>query len=143
VLPMSGSSFAPLFYQDPLTSRGTNFGEHVKWASPVVVRERAKVFFKGGEPFESALSSALDDLNKMRTIRNHCVHHSQYATVQYKKMIRQVFGSGRRISPGRLLSSPPVSGLSPALSATSYTTVFHFYGEILSAASYQIVPEKT
>lgn len=117
--------------------------KYVEWADPNQVRERAKVFFKGGEPFESALSAVSDNLKKMRTIRNRCVHYSQHATEQYGKMIRQVYGSGKRIVPGRLLLSAPPSGLSAVSGASSYSSAFEFYCEILSTTSSQIVPEKS
>lgn len=116
--------------------------KYVEWGSPDLVRERARVFFKGGEPFESAISSISDDLMKMQTVRNRCVHYSQHATEQYEKMIRQVFGSGRRIAPGGLLLGFPPAGLSTIRSASSYGSVFEFYGEVLSTASCQIVPER-
>jgi hypothetical protein len=112
-----------------------------EWADPSQVKERAKVFFRNGEPFESMLSAVHDDLNKMRIIRNRCVHFSQHAAEQYQKMLRQVFGTGSRISPGRLLLNSPPNGLSSASNAQSYTTVFQLYGAILSTAASQIVPE--
>ncbi|MFQ5544220.1 MAG: hypothetical protein ACE5FY_07720 [Nitrospiria bacterium] len=115
--------------------------KYVEWADPSPVRKRAKVFFKGGEPFESALSAVADDLTKMRKIRNRCVHYSQHATEQYKTMIRQVYGSGKRITPGRLLLSVPPAGLSAVSGASSYSSVFELYCEILSTSSSQIVPE--
>jgi len=117
--------------------------KYVEWADPNQVRERAKVFFKGGEPFESALSAVSDDLMKMRIIRNRCVHYSQHATEQYNKMMRQVYGSGKRIAPGRLLLSTPPPGLSTVSGALSYVSAFELYCEILSTASSQIIPEKT
>lgn len=120
--------------------RGTR--RFAEWADPDPVRERAKLFFKGGEPFESALSSILDDLKKMRIIRNCCVHYSQHAIEQYKNMTRQVFGSSRTITPGRLLLNAPPIGLSTASGATSYGSSFQFYSEILSTACCQIVPLK-
>jgi len=118
---------------------GRKYGE---WADHQKVRERAKVFFKKGEPFESALSAVSDDLSKMRIIRNRCVHFSQHAADQYKKMIRQVFGSGKSLSPGRFLLNAPPKGLSSASGAQTYGTVFQLYGEILSMTSSQIIPEQ-
>jgi hypothetical protein len=112
------------------------------WADLTMVRERAKVFFKNGEPFESALSAVSDDVTKMKIIRNRCVHFSQHAAEQYKKMIRQVFGAAKSIGPGRLLLNPPPGGLSTASGAASYSSVFELYSEVLSTASWQIVPEK-
>jgi hypothetical protein len=114
--------------------------KYVDWADPGSVRERAKVFFKNGEPFESVLSAVSDDLTKMRMIRNRCVHFSQHAADQYQKMIRKVFGSGKHLPPGRLLLNAPPKGLSSASHAQTYGTVFQLYKEILSTASSQIIP---
>lgn len=116
--------------------------KYVEWASPELVRERARVFFRGGEPFESAISSISDDLMKMQTIRNRCVHYSHHATEQYEKMVRQVFGSRRHIAPGGLLLGSPPTGISTITGASGYGSVFEFYGEVLSTACCQIVPEK-
>ena len=55
-------------------------------------------------------------------------------------MIRQVYGSGKRITPGRLLSDAPPSGLSTVSGATGYGSVFELYCEILSMASSKIIP---
>jgi len=115
---------------------------YVDWADPTAVRDRAKVFFKNGEPFESALSAVSDDVTKMRIIRNRCVHFSQHADEQYQKMIRSVFGSGRKIAPGRLLLSKPPNGLSSASNVGTYKTVFQFYGAVLETASSEIIPKK-
>ncbi len=112
----------------------------VEWADIAMVRERAKVFFRNGEPFESALSAVSNDMIKMRILRNRCVHFSQHATEQYQKMLRQVFGSGRHLSPGKFLLDAPPIGLSSAPNAQTYGTVFQFYGAILTTAVSQIVP---
>lgn len=113
---------------------------YADWADQLLVRDRAKVFFNGGEPFESALSSVAEDLRRMRTIRNRCVHYSKHAKKQYENFVRQVFGSGRLITPGRLLLNAPPTGLSTVAGATNYSSVFILYSEVLSTASCQIVP---
>lgn len=113
-----------------------------EWADPSRVKERAKKFFRDGEPFESALSAIHDELNKIRIIRNRCIHLSQHSDRRYQKMVRQVFGSGKRIPPGRLLLDSPPSSLSSAVNAQNYGTVFQLYGAILATAASQIVPEK-
>ncbi len=117
--------------------RGTR--KYVDWANHDSVRERAKVFFKGGEPFESALSSAANDLNNMRLIRNRCVHYSQHASKQYENMIRRVYGARNRIGPGALLLVSPTAGLSTASGAVNFKSVFELYGEILLTVSSQII----
>jgi hypothetical protein len=115
---------------------------YVDWSAQAV-RDRAGIFFKRGEPFESALSSVTNDLARMKTIRNRCVHFSQHAAEQYEKMMRQVLGSGQHIAPGKLLMNVPPSGLSTASNATGYDSVFALYSEILSTAACQIVPKRT
>jgi len=127
---------------DVETARGLIRGsrKYVEWSEPQAVRDRAEVFFKRGEPFESALSAVTDDVQKMKTIRNRCVHHSQHAIEQYEKMIRKIFGAGRRLTPGRLLLNAPPPGLSTGAGAGTYSSVFRLYSEILSTAAGQIVP---
>ena len=114
---------------------------YAEWGDSALVRDRAKVFFKNGEPFESALSSVSDDLTKMRIIRNRCVHFSKHSAEQYQRMIRNVFGSRQQLPPGKLLLNRPPKALSSASGANTYATVFQLYGEILSTASFQIIPE--
>jgi hypothetical protein len=115
---------------------------YAEWHDSASVRDRAKVFFKNGEPFESALSAVSDDLTKMRIIRNRCVHFSQHSDEQYQRMIRKVFGSSQQLPPGKLLLNRPPKALSSASGANTYATVFQLYGEILSTASLQIIPER-
>ena len=109
------------------------------WANHDAVRERAKVFFKQGEPFESALSSAANDLKNMRVIRNYCVHSSKHAAEQYRKMIRRVYGVKKAIVPGSLLLGSPPSGLSTAAGVATVGSVFELYGTIMSTLSSQII----
>lgn len=113
--------------------------KYTDWADHNSVRERAKVFFREGEPFESALSSAANDLKNMRIIRNRCVHYSQHAAKQYKDMIRRAKGAQKLIVPGALLFTSPPTGLSTASGASTFGSVFELYGEILSTISSQIV----
>jgi hypothetical protein len=79
---------------------------YVEWSDPDQTRMRAKIFFKDGEPYESALAAALIHLKRMRTIRNHSVHHSQHAANLFKNMVREIYGSGRTITPGGFLLQP-------------------------------------
>jgi len=116
--------------------------KYVEWSEPQTVRERATVFFKRGEPFESALSSVADDLKNMKVIRNRCVHFSRHSIDQYEKMLRRVFGSGQKMSPGKLLMDAPPPGLSAVANVKTYNSVFTFYSEILATAVSQIISEK-
>lgn len=126
------------------TAHGLILGgrRYAEWGDSALVRNRAKVFFKNGEPFETALSVVSDDLNKMRIIRNRCVHFSQHSNEQYQRMIRNVFGSRQQLPPGKLLLNKPPTALSSASGASNYVNVFQLYGEILSTASLQVIPER-
>jgi len=114
--------------------------KYVEWANPEIVREKAKIFFKNGEPYESILSSIANDLLRMRIIRNRCVHYSQHAMKQYDNMLLKIYGARKRISPGGLLTGVPPRGLSTASNAITYATVFELYGDILMTACAKIIP---
>ena len=80
-------------------------GRHyAEWGNPVRVRDRAKRFFKEGEPYWSALGAAFDKLEEMRKIRNCIAHPSKYAREQFEKVVRASLGHvPKRISPGDFL----------------------------------------
>lgn len=91
---------------DAITAHEVICGErrqYVEWSDPDLVRKRAKIFFKEGEPYDSVLGSALVHLKRMRIVRNCSVHHLDFVSEQFNKMIREIYGSGRRISPGDFL----------------------------------------
>jgi len=113
---------------------------YVDWADPDQVRTRAKVFFEDGEPYETAISSVLGYLKKMRVIRNRCVHFSQYAADQYNKMIREIFGAGKKVTPGHLLLNPPPSGLLSGGLPSNYSSTFELFTAVLDTACCIVVP---
>jgi hypothetical protein len=139
------SLIRPKIQVDNLTTardliRGERFRPYVEWSDPEQIRRRAKIFFKDGEPYESALATALIHLKRMRTIRNHSVHHSTHVSNQFKTMIREIYGSGREITPGAFLLEPPAPGAMPIGSGVGYTSCFELFSEILSAMCGKIVP---
>jgi len=127
---------------DVSTARDVIRGDrrYVDWADPDQVRTRAKVFFEDGEPYETAISSALGYLKKMRVIRNRCVHFSQYAADQYNKMIREIFGAGKKVTPGHLLLNPPPSGILSAGLPSNCSSTFELFTAVLDTACCIVVP---
>jgi hypothetical protein len=119
--------------------RGERSRPYVEWSDSDHICRRAKIFFKDGESYESALATALIDLRRMRTIRNHSVHHSTYAANQFKGMIREIYGSGRAITPGGFLLEPPPRAM-PVVGGPGYTSIFDLFTQVLSTICRQIVP---
>ncbi len=138
------SSVRPKIQLDNLTTaRDLILGErrqYVEWSDPDLVRARAKIFFRDGEPYESALGNALTHLNRIRIVRNCSVHHSKYAADKFHSMIRELYGYGKKTKPGRFLLEPPTPGAMPAVSSSAYGSMFELFAEVLSAACGQIVP---
>ncbi|MCG3119530.1 MAG: hypothetical protein ALAOOOJD_01957 [bacterium] len=76
-------------YQLTLPEWGRSYAE---WDNPEVVRQRAKRFFKKGDPYESTLSAHTHVLKEMRTIRNAIVHRSISSQDNFDKLVRNKLG---------------------------------------------------
>lgn len=92
--------------------------DYAKWASPVVVAERATRHFARGYPFATVLESNQSALNDANTIRNSIAHESGSARTKFEKVVRQALGTlPAKSTPGAFLvttvprSAPPVSFL--------------------------------
>ena len=74
------------------------------WASVDIVVERANRFFDKGEPYTTPLQSAAAELNSMRKVRNHIVHHSKKSREDFNKLLVGVYGfRPQGMSAGRFL----------------------------------------
>lgn len=65
---------------------------YVDWDNLDHVRNRAKRFFRNGEPFETALLPRLNLLHEMRTIRNAIAHRSLASQEKFEKLVRDKLG---------------------------------------------------
>ena len=65
---------------------------YAEWDNPEAVRERAKRFFKKGDPYESSLSAHTHVLKEIRTIRNAIVHRSISSQDNFDKLVRNKLG---------------------------------------------------
>lgn len=108
---------------------------YIDWTAGNVVIDRAKLYFKDGEPFNSALGSCLNELTEMKKIRNRIAHSSKEVRESYQQLVRQKLGhhpmSPRGMIPGRFLMCkfPP----------TNPNTLLETYGDTLDAAAEIII----
>jgi hypothetical protein len=110
-----------------VTPEGRRYAE---WADASTVRERAKRFFKNGEPYWSALGQVMQRLDEMRIIRNCIAHQSSHASTRFEGIVRQAIGTvPRGITPGDFLLRI----------ATGPNTYFASYTETLAITTARIV----
>lgn len=107
---------------------------YIGWNSANTVIHRANIYFKGGEPYSSALTPFITEIDDINTIRNRIAHKSKKATQKFNEFIRREFGYGTRgMTPGRLL-------LTTNTFASRITiTYFDYYLRIIRTASQKIV----
>ena len=107
---------------------------YVSW-SPGETIKRARVHFDNGEPFSSALSSALYQLNCISAIRNRIAHRSDFAKERFRETVRTEIGyNPRGMTPGRFLM------MKRKISPRRRGTYFQYYSDILLALARQIAP---
>lgn len=103
--------------------------DYADWTSPDAIKRKAKVFFKGGEPYESPLTSVIKDIQDMKTIRNAIVHMSQESQKRFETLLREKLGHAKAITPGEFLSHDQSTNL----------TYIAYFSDRLEFASDQIV----
>ncbi len=98
---------------------------YADWTQTAMLRERARLYFKKGEPYDSALSIHQNMFQDMNTIRNAIAHSSEHSREQFKKLVRRNLGtypSGITIAKFLRMQKP---GITPAITFIDYylTTV--------------------
>jgi hypothetical protein len=79
---------------------------YVDWTVGSDVIQRAKLYFKNGEPFSTTLGGSLNYLTEMKTIRNRIAHESKKVEENFRELVRQKVGHLKRgMVPGKLLMS--------------------------------------
>lgn len=87
---------------------------YINWENTNEVARRAETYFRRGEPYATVLRSAQVHLDTFKVIRNRIVHSSRFAETQFQKKVENLLGSTLpKITPGRLLLSPPTSAAIP------------------------------
>ncbi len=79
--------------------------QYIDWSSATAVRERAKRYFTGGEPFLTELSLQSELLSQVQKVRNRIAHDSAEALSGFKDVERARFQTERTFAmrPGQLL----------------------------------------
>ncbi len=85
--------FASPTSRDHAISMFKGLQRYTDWSDPARVRQLARIYFKGGEPFESALASSHSDLLDMKTIRNAAAHLSTSTSDQLEALILRRTGN--------------------------------------------------
>lgn len=67
--------------------------DYADWSKIHKVRERAKKYFRRGEPFDPALSAHQNMFDEMNTIRNAIAHSSKYSQKKFKSLVRRRLGT--------------------------------------------------
>jgi len=79
---------------------------YVDWTIGADVIGRARLCFKDGEPFSTALGSSLSYLTEMKIIRNRIAHQSREVDKPFTDLVRQKIGSvPRGMGAGKFLMS--------------------------------------
>lgn len=112
---------------------------YLDWTEPDKLIGRSALFFRDGEPYRTAITSASLHLRRMKTVRNQIAHRSQAAAEKYKGLLLELYGPGRRFNPGHILLSPPPQRALPAQGGQGVATLFALYHSILAAIAEQIV----
>ena len=66
---------------------------YINWDNLQHVRQRAKRFFKDGEPFEKVLIPRLHLIQDMQIVRNAIAHRSLTSQEKFEKLVRDKLGS--------------------------------------------------
>lgn len=94
------------------------------WSTPSTVSRLAGLFFDGGEPFASALASATQDLQDLKTARNGAAHVSRTTQAAIDALHTRWTGTGAAgISTYDLLLAPHVTSSTTFLDHSRSTLV--------------------
>lgn len=107
---------------------------HTDWTAADRVVNRAKRFFKAGQPFENVIRPQSNLLANLKTIRNALSHESEEATEKFETLVRNeltYFPPG--MIPGTFLMTLKPHHAPPK-------TYLQFYTETLRAMAEAIIP---
>ena len=107
---------------------------YADWTRTDILIDRAKKYFRGGEPYKSALGSYQNVLADMNTIRNAIAHSSTHSKNQFKALVRRKLGT----YPPNLSVAKFLAMTMPSSSPTK--SFLQFYLENIHIAADTIVP---
>lgn len=112
--------------------------QFIDWADVKRVRERAKIYFKNGKPFEYYLAAGSLHIDRMRIIRNRIAHRSEFSRKQFEDLVRQLFGAYNAETPGTLLFRRPPSNFGLPPDAIVQPTIAQTYASIVKVTATKI-----
>ena len=104
------------------------------WLNAEIVGNRAKKFFKEGDPFTLYLGSKSNCLKQVNSIRNAIAHSSLHSEEKLEDVIKIHVGHTFNMKAGDLLMRKPNSSLG------SQQSIFDYYLEELQKLAKAIVP---
>lgn len=104
---------------------------YVDWSNPQVVLQLAKLYFHGGEPYQTTISSVYSDLYDLRMIRNAAAHLSTTTSDKLDQVALRKLG---RATTG-ITVYDLVTATSPSDPSKS---ILQTYIDLLTAAATQI-----
>ena len=133
------SGYTPVLLKPPKTKVAVAFTEllgsnkYMNWTAYATVK-RSQVYFDSGEPFVTTLSAVTYTLDDLVAVRNGFAHRSDYATMQFRRVVRQALGYiPTGITPGRFLRMVNPSTIAGGL------RFLDFYANTLLGAAQDIV----
>jgi len=134
---VTASGYAPTKYVAPPTlshahemviPRGKLYAD---WTDIEEVIDLARLYFAGGEPYESALRPLLADLKHMSIIRNSIAHRSEHSQRKLQDLTRGLVGYvPRTLTPGVLLRT---------IVPTENRTFVEKYFDVVQVAAQRII----
>lgn len=79
--------------------------DNLKWTKPKFIRDSIGNVIPATEPFIANAQAHGQIIDEMRKVRNALAHNSPSARLEYKEVVRQVYGFNRSVSPGVFLVS--------------------------------------
>ncbi|MEW6331590.1 MAG: hypothetical protein AB1560_09025 [Pseudomonadota bacterium] len=100
----------------------------IGWVEPTEIIERAARWLKGGEPYQTTLTSTSQLLVYVKKMRNVIAHESDDAIEKYEKATRNLYGAlPKRVSPGAQLIQPPPPAIPYLNGATLFEAILGTY----------------
>lgn len=113
----------------------------IRWADFAEVRKRIALYLVGGNPFETVLSPAMQDLTAMRVIRNASVHEGELSQEEFQSLVRRAIGTiPRGYRPGSFLLEVPSAPRIQFVPRPSDRTVLEAYSSLLGELAGKLAP---
>lgn len=79
--------------------------DNLKWTKPKFIKNSVENVIPANESFIRNVQAYGQIIDEMRKVRNTLAHNSQSARLEFKEVIRQIYGFNKTVSPGAFLIS--------------------------------------